>query len=354
MTAAKGDWTGLRRQLPAIGVLFFLLGTVSLLHVSCRIASGLISPPATTGTVAPHPGYVSPGTPSGTPTSKLSPMPTVASAGPSNTYSSFPPGQHMVYFNWRDRTLRLLSEDQGDRDPILAHRMGDISPDGTKVAYVDNSSLVSVDLVTGETRRIPLELECYNPASLAPNENRLAVECEDSIYIYTLVDASFAELTDWGEQFVDVFLSPKWAPNGEGVAYSYRQLTSLQPLAVDGIYVTEVNCLDASTKCSEDTQGPFLPYSTDVIKAWAPDSHSLAVFDETKAIRVIDLDSNEMRLVADNLDFIDGLAWSPDGEWIAFSANGDIFSIPSEGGEATLLATDRGYLVAWIEKGMDG
>src|SRR5262245_38932436 len=36
-------------------------------------------------------------------------------------------------------------------------------------------------------------------------------------------------------------------------------------------------------------------------------------------------------------------AWSPDGKWIAFSMRGDIWKIPSEGGQAIALTKGPAY-----------
>ncbi|MCK5102834.1 MAG: PD40 domain-containing protein, partial [Cyclobacteriaceae bacterium] len=107
-----------------------------------------------------------------------------------------------------------------------------------------------------------------------------------------------------------------WSPDGKWIAYSYRQLTSLQLTPEDGVYLIEVDCLTEDSTCKERTQGVYFPYSNDMIKSWSPDSQYLGVFDQTKSIRILDISTHEVRNVIENLDYIDGLAWSLDGNWL--------------------------------------
>ena len=268
-------------------------------------------------------------------------------------YDAIPIGEHIVFYDWRDHTIRLLSENGGGQDLILVNQGGSLSTDIKQLSYVKNFDIFVMDFVTNNLVHIPTEIKCYRSPSWSPEGDRLAVECEDGIYVYSISDKSHDQLTDWGQQSVDSFISPIWSPDGKWIAYSYRQLTSLQLTPEDGVYLIEVDCLTEDSTCKERTQGVYFPYSNDMIKSWSPDSQYLGVFDQTKSIRILDISTHEVRKVIENLDDIDGLAWSPDGNWLAYSIGGDIYKISSGGGEPILLAEDKGYLDSWISINAD-
>jgi Tol biopolymer transport system component len=264
---------------------------------------------------------------------------------------SIPVGDHLVYYDWSSESLYLLSEDETLQDQKISDRWGSISKNTEYFAFIrNNNSLVIVDLVNEANKQIPLTLECYNLLSWSPDGERLAIECEDSIYIFSNADQSFRELTNWAQRSVDSFLSPQWSPDGKWIAYSYRQLSSLQLTPEDGVYLVEVDCLNEDSTCKERIQGVYFPYSNDMIKSWSPDSQYLGVFDQTKSIRILDISTHEVRNVIDDLDYIDGLAWSLDGNWLTYSIDGQIFKISPEGGVPISVAEDKGYVVSWISK----
>jgi hypothetical protein len=87
-----------------------------------------------------------------------------------------------------------------------------------------------------------------------------------------------------------------------------------------------------------------------MIKSWSPDSQYLGVFDQTKSIRILDISTHEVQNVIEDLDYIDGLAWSLDGNWLTYSIDGQIFKISPDGGVPVSVAEDKGYVVSWISK----
>jgi Tol biopolymer transport system component len=264
---------------------------------------------------------------------------------------SIPIGQHLVYYDWKSESLYLLSEDEAIEDQKISNQMGFYSENTEHFAFIrNNNSLVLVDLVNEAIKQIPLTLECYNHPSWSPDGERLAIECEDSIYIYSIPDKSLQPLTNWGQRSVDAFLSPKWSPDGKWVAYSYRQLSSLSPLPEDGIYITEVECLNEPSTCEEKTRGALVPYSYNIILTWSPNSNNLAVYDVTKSLQIVVIFTSEASILVENLEYITGLAWSLDGKWLTYSLDGQIFKISPEGGAPVSIAEDKGYVVSWISR----
>jgi Tol biopolymer transport system component len=266
-------------------------------------------------------------------------------------HESIPDGEHLVYYDWNSKSLYLLSEDEAVQDHKISNQMGFYSENTELFAFIrNNNSLVIVNLVNEAIKQIPLTLDCYNLPSWSPDGERLAIECEDSIYIFSNADQSLRKLTNWAQRSVDSFLSPKWSPDGKWVAYSYRQLSSLSPLPKDGIYITEVECLNEPSTCKEKTRGALVPYSYNIILTWSPNSSNLAVYDVTKSLQIVDIFTSEASVLVENLEYITGLAWSLDGNWLAYSLGGQIFKISPEGGEPVLVAEDKGYVVSWITK----
>ena len=264
---------------------------------------------------------------------------------------SIPPGEYLVYFDWISDGLYLLNGNGAGHDQRVANHWGVFSEDAEHFAYIyENTTLVVIELEGMSITQVPLDLRCYNPPSWSVSGDRLAIECEDNIYIYSLIDSSFIRLTSWGQRSVDAFLSPIWSPDGSRIAYSYRQLSSLAPAPENGIYITEAGCLSEPELCQEKTDGPILPYSLTVIFAWSPDSSKLAISEDLRSIRIVEISTYKESIVIDNLDYIDGLAWSLDGDWVAYSINGNIYKVSSGGGEPVLLAEDKGYVATWIMK----
>lgn len=265
------------------------------------------------------------------------------------TTEAIPPGQYLVYFDWKAHSLKLLAPDAAQPDFEVADQLAALAPDANTLAYLDDPrTLVVADLSSQEGKQVALPLECFDLPSWSPSADRLAVECEDRIYIYSTADESFRNLTAWGIQYVDSFHSPHWSPDGRQVAFFSRQLSSLSVSSQDGIYVTEVGCLEDSATCRERTGGPFLAYSNPAVLSWAPDSKRLAAYDSRSNLVVIDTDTGDESTVRGDLQYLDGMAWSPDGQWLAYSVEGDIFVISPEGGSPSLLSEGTGHVVSWI------
>ena len=263
---------------------------------------------------------------------------------------SIPLGEYMVYFDWISEGLYLLNGNENEPDQRVVNHWGVLSPDTERLAFITENTILSlIDLEGDLLTQVPLNLSCDNDPSWSKNGDRLAIECEENIYIFSVKDDSLIRLTSWGQRYVDSFLSPLWSPDGSRIAYLYRNLTSLSSVPENGIYVTDAECLINLDTCREHTEGPFFPYALGGIFTWSRDSRKLAFSEDLHSIRIADLSTQGESLVLDNLDGIDGLVWSPDGEWVAYSINGNIYTFSVDGGEPQLIAEDKGYLVAWVD-----
>lgn len=264
--------------------------------------------------------------------------------------NSIPLGEYLLYFDWISESLYLLSRNENEPDQAVANHWGNFSPDTEHFAFIkENTILTLIELDGDSVTQFPLDMSCYNDPSWSKKGDHLAIECEDNIYVYSLKGNSLIRLTSWGQRYVDSFSSPIWSPDGSRIAYIYHNLSSLSSVPENGIYVTDAECLSAPDACRGNTEGPFFSYAVGGIFSWSPDSRKLAFSEDLHSIRIVDLSTDEERLVLDNLDGIDGLVWSPDGECMAFSTRGNIYTVSLDGGEPELIAEDKGYIVAWVK-----
>ncbi len=138
-------------------------------------------------------------------------------------------------------------------------------------------------------------------------------------------------------------LDPLVSPNGEMVSYGYDSLSTLGPEPNEGLYISDLSCIDNPSKCRDEARGPFLSFShpTNILKSWSPTSELLAVYSNHK-LWIINVVLEHEQLIIDNLEFFNGLAWHPDGQWIMFSQAGSIYMVSVNGGEPSLVAENTG------------
>lgn len=125
---------------------------------------------------------------------------------------------------------------------------------------------------------------------------------------------------------------PAWSPDGERVAYFSD---------ASGEYELAVESADGSGETRTVTSlGPGYRYTP----FWGPESRRVVFVDETKAIRIVDVESGRVTTV-DSVKWRGhfGLSafrpsWSPDGRWLAYgrglaNGHGAVFLYDTESGE---------------------
>ena len=188
------------------------------------------------------------------------------------------------------------------------------SPDGRRIAYVKTNQFQGVyvlDVGTMRIRRI-LRGTAYAP-DWSPDGTRLVFFDFDGIHVVGANGG--ARRTLLAEDDVD---DPAWSPRGRTIVY-----TADPPSTTAQIYAIGV---DGGGKRQLTNSG------TNLKPTWSPDGRRIAFFhvdDNGHAIlTLMNADGSnkqpQLRLLRSPRDLDLGLAWSPDGRWIAYVDEGPI------------------------------
>jgi len=228
-----------------------------------------------------------------------------------------------------------------------------LSPDNKRLVYFVGSEwpfqMWIFDFIDGTRTKVPAGEGC-NEVTWSSAGDKLACSDGLNIYVISLDDGSRTLLTPWVREYLDSAHQPAWSPDGKWIAYAYRQLSDHSIHPEDGVYLTKAACLSKPPTCNTRGRGPFFSYSAYPHIAWSPDSRYLVSADASDwSIKLVDLKTNTARLLVRQVraDW-DGIAWSPDGKWIAYSYNGNIYLVSPAGGKPTLVKENTGVVAFWL------
>jgi hypothetical protein len=185
-----------------------------------------------------------------------------------------------------------------------------LSPDGTKAAYAWDDGLYVTDLVSGQSYHVPgTNTNDYNPR-WSPDGSRIAfVRIDDfNLYIINPDGSGLQKATD-GIEYEQLI---GWSADGGSLYY--------------GIPVQDGHLLRQVDLASGVVQDLFNVISKGVSVAISPDGNWLASVERLAdnpefGLLLSRLDGSERRLLA-QLDYwnLSEPVWSPDGEWLLFTA----------------------------------
>ena len=176
----------------------------------------------------------------------------------------------------------------------------------------------------------------------SPDGARLAVVDEGWV---SIVDAATGELT----RLVATEWTPMWSPDGTGLVYGERG---------GAIYSVDVRTGERSLL----VQLPGVDLDSVDLIEWSPDGARLAIYNDTVPgdgrLFVLDADGSDVRVLAEHT-FVFGLDWAPDGTRLAVTDSSDsmlrIWVTPVDGGTTSLVGShatqDFGGEPAWSPDG---
>ena len=304
-------------------------------------------------------------------------------------------GEDAVLIGWLDQNVALVKHDEelealdidsGESRSLLGgRRFMDVrlAPDSQRIAYLplsdQNIAKLHVVKADGSDDRLLAESGGLNWFSWSPDSEHLVYRLDYSNYV---IDVSGEEAA----RYVGDGAFPEWAPcqrilfqgtggyyyaapDGSGQTFlGHARGVSPDPtckmVALGQSRSIELVPVDGGTSLGTLAGAMFM--------LWAPDGSRFAVYRYDGTLAIVDLETREeVNLVSTSgeSDCCPSIAWSPDSQWVAFSAAGvtelvgneplpssedaDLYVARADGSEIRMLVRKPGwdYLGGWTPDG---
>ncbi|MFC1878304.1 SH3 domain-containing protein [Chloroflexota bacterium] len=193
----------------------------------------------------------------------------------------------------------------------------------------------------------------------SPDLSRLLVWCNNGeIQILNVRNGNVTPVAQPTNQ-MEYYSNPQWSPDGSWIAY-FNRIAPFETDPGDGLHLEEISCPSISGTCNLEHRGPFLSdIYTHLPYAWSPNSQEIALIakSDTRPIQIFDLNSGKFQALSPEggYGFIESVAWSPDGEWIAYSRSEsntdpsiDIFLVKNDSLESLHLVDTSGTTIIYF------
>ncbi|MFL5580943.1 MAG: DPP IV N-terminal domain-containing protein [Gemmatimonadaceae bacterium] len=239
-----------------------------------------------------------------------------------------------------------------------------ISQDGRAIAFERDFGVWTYEVQSGQARQVPITLRgapagaAVERLALSNGFQELALSPDGKKVAFVARGEIFAASAKDGGDAARVTVTPNaegqlaWAPDSRRLAYASDR---------DGQY--DLYLYDFGTRTETRLTRAA---EAEVTPRWSPDGKRIAYVRGAKELRVLDVASGQDRLVATGLldqpPFLTerAIAWSPDGRWLAYSAQagGRLFTntyvVSADGGESrqvSWLPNVFGGTIAWSPDG---
>ena len=201
-----------------------------------------------------------------------------------------------------------------------------LSPDRKTLALAGYGSIALMDVESGVVRFLDKTSGCYgrnSSSSWSPDGKYLAAACGENINVISISDGKIIQM---GMNCLDGCLNVQWSPDGKWLLYGEGDYMFPKE---SGLFLIGTDCLVQPQTCFEQKQGPFSPnYGPPAdFPGWSPDGKFLVIPGNSPGGKLVleflnvQTGAIERKMQPPNafVFAIDAMAWSPDGEWIAYA-----------------------------------
>lgn len=244
-------------------------------------------------------------------------------------YADLPVGLFIVYQGGPPAGLFVVSLDGQFQARLMGYNLGGqaISPDGRLIEYgaVEWKERAVLNLETNSLT--PIRTGACTYYAISPVLDWLALDCSGRVCVAP-ADESEPTCLQAAPSDIEAFIKARWSPNGSWLAL-FKVMTGMvvskDERPMKGLYLMDAICLSEPKSCAEALSGPYNPPDLWLRGplVWSPDSRQIAALSEDGEgpILIFDLEAESFRRapLPEGDGPISGLAWSPDGSWLAYS-----------------------------------
>ena len=254
------------------------------------------------------------------------------------------------------RELYLMDADGSNKVKLASNaNSACISPDGTKVIYfkydhevglgeVDDTGVYMIGTDgEGDTKIATISARQF---AWSPDGTKIAYVDSNHIYIMNADGSDGTRVSPAGASWSHC---PSWSPDDTKIAFSTMGNNHQDLNIAAGLYTVNTDGSDFQLLVGAE-------HSHQAGVAWSPDGEKIAYIDEYSKICLINADGSGKETIltcediADTTDMLLFLVWSPNGKELVFSANYEvqdqifkgwyICTINADGSNLTIVADD--------------
>jgi Tol biopolymer transport system component len=235
----------------------------------------------------------------------------------------------------------------------------DVSPDGTAIAFVGPGPGRMGDIYVmaadgSSLRRLTTSRLEEDMPAWSPDATRIAFAREGALWVMNADGTDQAPLLESAGPAPEGYASsPAWSPDGTRIAFvrpfSWGIFDTCPKNTGTGVFVMDADGADPHRLTIEGCRHRV---------AWSPSGEELAIIGARGWIKLLDAEGATIDsfrppdLPPDRIGFgMAGPVWSPDGRFLAFSLQGNIWTLDVRSGEWRQVTRDTGFAITDLDWG---